>query len=99
MPIVWNEPLSFLQRFTENVLYAYLLDRADECADPVMRMQVCKFLDSYSHLFSCIDADVLFFFLQYVAAFAASSISSTVERLSKPFNPLLGETFEFAQLV
>jgi len=40
MPIVWNEPVSFLQRFTENVLYAYLLDRADECTDPIMRMQV-----------------------------------------------------------
>ena len=40
MPIVWNEPVSFLQRFTENVLYSYLLDRADECTDPLMRMQV-----------------------------------------------------------
>jgi hypothetical protein len=40
MPIVWNEPVSFLQRFTENVLYSYLLDRADECTDPIIRMQV-----------------------------------------------------------
>ncbi len=40
MPIVWNEPISFLQRFTENALYSYLLDRADECTDPIMRMQV-----------------------------------------------------------
>ncbi|CAF0936458.1 unnamed protein product [Rotaria sp. Silwood1] len=70
MPIVWNEPVSFLQRFTENVLYSYLLDRADECTDPIMRMQ-------------------------YVAAFAVSSISSNIDRLSKPFNPLLGETYEF----
>lgn len=31
----------------------------------------------------------------YVAAFAASSYSSTVGRTRKPFNPLLGETFEF----
>ncbi|CAF3824366.1 unnamed protein product [Rotaria magnacalcarata] len=72
MPIVWNEPISFLQRFSENVLYSYLLDRADECTDPIMRMQ-------------------------YVAAFAASSISSNIDRLSKPFNPLLGETYEFVQ--
>jgi hypothetical protein len=72
MPIVWNEPVSFLQRFTENVLYAYLLDRADECNDPIMRMQ-------------------------YVAAFAVSSISSNIDRLSKPFNPLLGETYEFVR--
>eukprot|EP00873_Tetraselmis_striata_P014688 jgi/Tetstr1/434952/TSEL_023946.t1 len=33
--------------------------------------------------------------LMYVAAFAASSYSSTVGRTRKPFNPLLGETFEF----
>lgn len=43
MPIAWNEPVSFLQRFTENVLYSYLLDRADECTDPIMRMQVGNF--------------------------------------------------------
>jgi len=69
MPIAWNEPVSFLQRFTENVLYSYLLDRADECTDPIMRMQ-------------------------YVAAFAVSSIASNIDRISKPFNPLLGETYE-----
>ncbi|CAF4430906.1 unnamed protein product, partial [Rotaria magnacalcarata] len=39
MPIAWNEPVSFLQRFAENVLYTYLLDMADVCNDPVMRMQ------------------------------------------------------------
>ncbi|CAF3814870.1 unnamed protein product [Rotaria sordida] len=70
MPIAWNEPVSFLQRFTENVLYSYLIDKADECTDPVMRMQ-------------------------YVAAFAVSSIAGNIDRLSKPFNPLLGETYEF----
>jgi hypothetical protein len=43
MPIVWNEPVSFLQRFTENIFYSYLLDRADECPDPIMRMQVDLF--------------------------------------------------------
>lgn len=34
--------------------------------------------------------------LQYVAAFAVSPYSSTDGRVSKPFNPLLGETFEYA---
>ena len=33
--------------------------------------------------------------VQYVAAFAVSSISSNWERIGKPFNPLLGETYEF----
>ncbi|CAF0824234.1 unnamed protein product [Didymodactylos carnosus] len=72
MPIIWNEPVSFLQRFAENVLYSYLLDKADQCDDPIMRMQ-------------------------YVAAFAVSSIASNIDRLSKPFNPLLGETYEFSR--
>lgn len=40
MPIVWNEPLSFLERLAEKFTYSYLLDRADECTDPLMRMQV-----------------------------------------------------------
>ncbi len=33
--------------------------------------------------------------MKYVAAFLVSSTSVHINRLSKPFNPLLGETFEF----
>ena len=33
--------------------------------------------------------------LQYIAAFAISSYASTEGRITKPFNPLLGETFEY----
>ena len=33
--------------------------------------------------------------IQFVTAFAISAYASTENRLSKPFNPLLGETFEF----
>lgn len=69
MPIVFNEPLSLLQRLTENVEYSYLLEKASNSDDPVKR-------------------------LEYVAAFAVAGISSNWERLGKPFNPLLGETFE-----
>lgn len=32
--------------------------------------------------------------MAYVAAFSISSYSTTVNRTSKPFNPLLGETYE-----
>ena len=92
MPIVWNEPVSFLQRFTENVLYSYLLDRADECSDPIMRMQV-----PISRIFLIFHVHLIVFVFQYVAAFAVSSISSNIDRLSKPFNPLLGETYEFVR--
>lgn len=33
----------------------------------------------------------------YVAAFAASEYSSTINRVAKPFNPLLGETYEYVR--
>lgn len=33
----------------------------------------------------------------YVAAFGASEYASTINRVAKPFNPLLGETFEYAR--
>ncbi|WFD32048.1 hypothetical protein MSPP1_003090 [Malassezia sp. CBS 17886] len=35
--------------------------------------------------------------IAYVAAFACSNYSSTIGRIAKPFNPLLGETFEYAR--
>jgi hypothetical protein len=40
MPVIFNEPLSFLQRMVEYMEYAPLLRRASEEADPVYRMQV-----------------------------------------------------------
>lgn len=39
MPVVFNEPLSFLQRIAEYMEYAYLLHRACEKPDPAVRMQ------------------------------------------------------------
>ncbi|KAF9882836.1 hypothetical protein FE257_004967 [Aspergillus nanangensis] len=35
--------------------------------------------------------------LVYVATYAASEYASTIGRVAKPFNPLLGETFEYAR--
>lgn len=64
-----NEPLSTLQRLTEDYEYAELLDRAAQCEDPGLQ-------------------------LVYVAAFAVSSYATTANRTGKPFNPLLGETYE-----
>ncbi|ESN95103.1 hypothetical protein HELRODRAFT_87168, partial [Helobdella robusta] len=70
MPVNFSEPLSFLQRLTEDLEYSVCLDRAVTCDDPWERMA-------------------------WVAAFTISSYSTTVSRLCyKPFNPLLGETFE-----
>ncbi|KAH7879171.1 Oxysterol-binding protein-domain-containing protein [Lentinula edodes] len=35
--------------------------------------------------------------IAYIAAFAMSNYSSTIGRIAKPFNPMLGETFEYKQ--
>ncbi|GAV51663.1 hypothetical protein ZYGR_0AF01340 [Zygosaccharomyces rouxii] len=35
--------------------------------------------------------------LLYVSVFTASSYASTIKRVAKPFNPLLGETFEYSR--
>ncbi|XP_050525587.1 oxysterol-binding protein 1 isoform X2 [Daktulosphaira vitifoliae] len=69
MPVNFSEPLSTLQRLTEDFEYSSLLDRAAQCKDSLEQ-------------------------LAYVAAFTISSYSTTVNRTSKPFNPLLGETYE-----
>ncbi|XP_037366794.1 oxysterol-binding protein 2 isoform X2 [Talpa occidentalis] len=73
MPVNFNEPLSMLQRLTEDLEYHHLLDKAVHCTNPVEQM--------------CL-----------VAAFSVSSYSTTVHRIAKPFNPMLGETFELDRL-
>lgn len=70
MPVNFNEPLSMLQRLTEELEYSEILDQAVLCDD------------------SCEQ-------LAWVAAFTVSAYATTLFRTGKPFNPLLGETFEF----
>uniref|UniRef100_A0A6Q2ZEA5 Oxysterol-binding protein n=1 Tax=Esox lucius TaxID=8010 RepID=A0A6Q2ZEA5_ESOLU len=69
MPVIFNEPLSFLQRLTEYMEHTYLIHQANATPDSVERMKC-------------------------VAAFAVSAVASQWERTGKPFNPLLGETYE-----
>nr|XP_019958691.1 PREDICTED: oxysterol-binding protein 1-like isoform X1 [Paralichthys olivaceus]XP_019958692.1 PREDICTED: oxysterol-binding protein 1-like isoform X1 [Paralichthys olivaceus]XP_019958693.1 PREDICTED: oxysterol-binding protein 1-like isoform X1 [Paralichthys olivaceus]XP_019958694.1 PREDICTED: oxysterol-binding protein 1-like isoform X1 [Paralichthys olivaceus]XP_019958695.1 PREDICTED: oxysterol-binding protein 1-like isoform X1 [Paralichthys olivaceus] len=73
MPVNFNEPLSMLQRLSEDLEYYELLDKGAKCQSSLEQM--------------C-----------YVAAFTVSSYSTTVHRTGKPFNPLLGETFELDRL-
>nr|XP_015828517.2 oxysterol-binding protein 2 isoform X1 [Nothobranchius furzeri] len=73
MPVNFNEPLSMLQRLTEDLEYHELLDKAARCDSSLEQM--------------CL-----------VAAFSISSYSTTVHRTAKPFNPLLGETYELDRL-
>ncbi|KAM9341849.1 oxysterol-binding protein-related protein 2-like [Pholidichthys leucotaenia] len=72
MPIVFNEPLSFLQRITEYMEHTYLIHRACSLSNSIERMQA-------------------------VAAFAVSAVASQWDRTGKPFNPLLGETYELTR--
>ncbi|XP_021422876.1 oxysterol-binding protein-related protein 2 isoform X1 [Oncorhynchus mykiss] len=72
MPIVLNEPLSFLQRMSEYMEHTHLIHKACTLSDSIDRMQV-------------------------VAAFAVSSVASQWDRTGKPFNPLLGETYELTR--
>ena len=59
-------------------------------------MQVlCEELEYSELLDKATEVDDPFMRLVYVTAFAVSSYSSTFTRAgTKPFNPLLGETFE-----
>eukprot|EP01134_Creolimax_fragrantissima_P007888 CFRG7888T1 len=83
MPVMWNEPLSLLQRLSEDFEYHALLHAAARIGTggrpPVAAI---------SHIDSAHTQ------MLYVAAFAASTYSSTSNRTDKPFNPLLGETFD-----
>lgn len=73
LQVNFNEPLSMLQRLTEDLEYHELLDKAARCESSLE--QLCL-----------------------VAAFSVSSYSTTVHRTAKPFNPLLGETYELDRL-
>ncbi|XP_051519745.1 oxysterol-binding protein-related protein 7-like isoform X1 [Myxocyprinus asiaticus] len=70
MPVALNEPLSFLQRVSEELEYSELLDIANHTDDPYQRMV-------------------------YVAAFSISGYAwASWRNRYKPFNPVLGETYE-----
>ncbi|KAK4748198.1 hypothetical protein SAY87_014784 [Trapa incisa] len=70
LPVIIIEPMTTLQRIAEMMEYSYLLDMADECEDPHMR-------------------------LVYAVSWFIS-IYYAYERPWKPFNPILGETYEMA---
>ncbi|XP_077574023.1 oxysterol-binding protein-related protein 1-like [Stigmatopora nigra] len=72
MPVIFNEPLSFLQRLTEYMEHTYLIQQANATTNSLDRMKC-------------------------VAAFVVSAVASQWERTGKPFNPLLGETYELVR--
>lgn len=76
MPVTANEPLSLLQRASEQLEYSELLDTAATTPDSSTER------------------------LLYISTFAISTLSNSrvKERaVRKPFNPMLGETFELVR--
>ncbi|KAF7121321.1 hypothetical protein RHSIM_Rhsim13G0081400 [Rhododendron simsii] len=75
LPVIIFEPMTMLQKMAELMEYSYLLDQADECEDPYMRL-----------VYAC----------EYNIALASWAISVyyAYQRTWKPFNPILGETYE-----
>ncbi|XP_008799777.1 oxysterol-binding protein-related protein 3C-like isoform X2 [Phoenix dactylifera] len=68
LPVIIFEPMTMLQKMAELMEYCHLLDLADECEDPYMR-------------------------LVYTSSWAVS-VYFAFQRTWKPFNPILGETYE-----
>ncbi|KAL7247487.1 hypothetical protein ACSBR2_002407 [Camellia fascicularis] len=68
LPVLIFEPMTMIQKMAELMEYSYLLDQADECEDPYMR-------------------------LVYASSWAIS-VYFAYQRTWKPFNPILGETYE-----
>lgn len=69
VPVYFNEPLSMLQKAGESLEYFNLLEKADRCDDPYLR-------------------------IAYITAFGLTQYANIEDRTLKPFNPVLGETFE-----
>ncbi|XP_068654871.1 oxysterol-binding protein-related protein 3A-like [Aristolochia californica] len=68
LPVIIFEPMTMIQKMAELMEYSHLLDLADKCEDPYMR-------------------------LVYASTWAIS-VYFAYQRTWKPFNPILGETYE-----
>lgn len=65
-------------------------------SEPISMLQrMCEDMEYANLLEQAVNTEDPLKRLLYIAAFAVSAYSSTEGRVKKPFNPLLGETFEF----
>ena len=79
--------------------YSHLLDLADQCEDPYMRLvYTCKYIDYIYTFFTVnlwIQNSVIIRMVWFLfAASWAISVYYAYQRTWKPFNPILGETYE-----
>jgi len=90
-----SEPLSFLYLqvySSEPLSFLYLQVNFSEPLSFLQRlMEDFEYSDCLDNAAACTDDHEQ---MAYVAAFTVSSYANTTLRTGKPFNPLLGETFE-----
>ncbi|KAI9098624.1 Oxysterol-binding protein-domain-containing protein [Phlyctochytrium arcticum] len=108
LPVLFNEPLSMLQRMCEDIEYIELLSLAacvgrgtasltDVGTDDkvkVARNAATQLGLKLEELAGLEGEEARLIRIMYVGAYAMSNYSSTVGRVNKPFNPMLGETYE-----
>ncbi|TPX66348.1 hypothetical protein SpCBS45565_g04523 [Spizellomyces sp. 'palustris'] len=105
LPVFFNEPLSMLQRMCEDIEYIELLSLASSVgrgfvpaeAGGAARAAAQTLGVSFDDLCRLDEEDASLVRIMYVGAYAMSNYSSTVGRVNKPFNPLLGETYELVR--
>ncbi|URE25252.1 oxysterol-binding protein [Musa troglodytarum] len=85
LPVYFNEPLSSLQKCFEDLKHSYLVDRALEWG---------RQNGDHECLMAIVPVGNSLMRILHIAAFAVSGYASTEGRQCKPFNPLLGETYE-----
>lgn len=102
VPVFIMEPFTILQKAAEIMEYTELLDSADKCTDPHERcvpahavLAQVRLNRTWTHALTvnmrlCTSGGRRF---AYLAAYCVSPFGSA-ERAWKPFNPILGETFE-----
>ncbi|KAF8411816.1 hypothetical protein HHK36_004375 [Tetracentron sinense] len=106
LPVYFNEPLSSLQKCFEDLEYSYLIDRAYEwgkrweasssfvvlCTRKYRTDAAFPWNMPWGRKTGWMGNSLMR--ILNVAAFAISGYASTEGRNCKPFNPLLGETYE-----
>ncbi|KAJ3160844.1 hypothetical protein HDU86_008204 [Geranomyces michiganensis] len=107
LPVFFNEPLSMLQRMCEDIEYVELLSLASAVgrgsepgsAPPseAAKTAAANIGANLADLTALQDEEASLVRLAYVAAYAMSNYSSTLGRIQKPFNPVLGETYELVR--
>lgn len=95
MPVSLNEPLNMLQ-VVHLLVFSFELYEVFEILMICFCVQrLCEELEYSELLDKAAELDDPYERMVYVAAFAVSSYGSSFYRAgSKPFNPLLGETYE-----